>query len=125
MSDLVLHLRPEEKAVFDGLADDLKDGWKVEEETLEGAERSEELKMRSLMLKTRSDEVKDALDKAEDGISSELTAEAFFAMGTEALSSLIKTLLAEVKTDDDLKGVAELTQIRKALLESNVSPATA
>jgi hypothetical protein len=134
MADLSLYLRPEEKQIFDALDDDIKDGWKVEDETIEYSERPEELKMRSLMFKSDDENLIQSLEKARSaktaeevqGVFEELKSlpqsialEAFFTLGVSGLASFISSVLGSAKTDDDLQGVSELSMVRHALLESN------
>ena len=133
MSDLILHLRSEEQKVFEDLSEDIRDGWKVEKEELESFERPEELKMRSLMLSVQ-DEIKPLLEELQnsesmedaravlsslDSLPKSAVLEIFFSIGARGLSVLIHALLSSVRSDEDLGGVAELSQIRHALLESN------
>lgn len=138
MSKPVLHLRAEEKTLFDGLPDGLKDGWKVEEEKLENDERPEELDMRYRIARFDNPVVKDAVDSARKAKTPEefektassldisefppdLVAEFFFTIGTKLTGAIISYFLSQAKSDEDIEGIAGLTEIRHMLLEANAS----
>ena len=116
----------------------MKDGWKVEPETLESHERSEELEMRYRMasfddptLRKLCDDVKKAKDAREiEKIAETLdfsslphaqVAELFFVLGTRVLSAMIRFVLSNADSDEDLEGIAALTEIRHMLFEANTS----
>ena len=123
MAELVLHLRPEEKKIFDGFSSDLQNGWKVQAEELEDTERFEELAMRQRMFRSGDEVCQKMLQavtnakSADDckkvaaecdfaSLSREQAAELFFTIGTGGLSSLIKGALELADTDEDLAGIA-------------------
>lgn len=134
MAAPTLHLRPEEKKLFDALPAELKEGWKISAEKLQAEERPEELKMRRLMFRVEDPQAKQILGKMEtakfQGNLQELYAasrplpkatmfEVFFTLGVKALSAMLRGLLETAKTDEDLQGVMELSAVRHALMESN------
>jgi hypothetical protein len=138
MSQAVVHLRPEEREVFEGLSDELKDGWQVEEETLNANERPEELEMRYRMASLSDEACKKFCESAKEAKSTEEilkaaeqfdmsalpqheAAELFFTLGTKVLSAMILYLLQNTNADEDMEGVAGLTEIRHMLFESNAS----
>ena len=49
----------------------------------------------------------------------EQLAELFFVLGTRVISAMIQCLLSRVTTDEDLEGIAVLTNIRRMLKEAN------
>ncbi len=134
----VLHLRPNERKVFEGLSDSIQEEWKVDEETLESYERSEELEMRYRMasfddpaLQTLCEEVKRAKDARDiekiagtvdfSSLPHAQVAELFFILGTRVLSAMIRFTLERAESDEDLEGIAALTEIRHMLFEANTS----
>jgi len=132
----MLYLRQEEKKIFDALPEKLKEGWNVTEEKLNTYERPEEIKMRALMFKVEDPLAYKLLEKMKNteslGTLQELSAtfntfskatmlDIFFTLGTNVLSALLKGFLASTKADEDLKGIAELSAVRHALLESNAA----
>lgn len=54
-------------------------------------------------------------------LSQEDSAELFFTLGTGVMSAIILGALDAAESDDDIEGIASLTEIRHMLLESNVS----
>ncbi|HLC76358.1 MAG TPA: hypothetical protein VJB82_04570 [Candidatus Peribacterales bacterium] len=118
MIETTLYLRADEKKLFLNLSKDLQEGWKIAEETIDAYERPEELKMRSFMLRTKTKECKAAFEQYSH-LTKDLAAEALFTLGAEGISKLLLLFLSVVKTDEDIKGVAELSHIRHALLVSN------
>ena len=140
MADMTLHLRKEEAKIFHGLPKDLQDGWKVGEEKGTSDERPEELMMRYQMVSfsdpklqkligaARAAQTPEAFEKIASGfdfsaLSHEEMAEVFFTLGTRLLGKIIQTHLQEVKNDEDLQGIAALSEIRHLLLEANASVA--
>jgi hypothetical protein len=133
MASSILYLRPQEKKIFEKLSGELKEGWKVEEETVDHEERPEELKMRQLMFRVSDPEVKKTLESSTIESAQDLEKifnslqnfpkvqmmEIFFTLGSKALSAFLQGLLDQVKSDDDLQGIAELSHVRHALLKSN------
>jgi len=136
-----LYLWSDEKKLFDALSDELKDGWKVEGETLKEDEREEELAMRRSMFrcgdaacqqlvkaatsaKSAEDFERIVSDFDFSSLSQEQSAEIFFTLGTGVLSSLIEGALQLTESDEDLEGTAGLTEIRHMLLEANASVST-
>ena len=118
MTMMVLYLRADEQNAFFRLSKTVQDGWNIEEEKGYAFERPEERKMRSLMFHTKAKQCGDAL-KRGGNLTKDLTAEALFALGTNGLTTLLTELLTTVKTDEDIKGIAELSHIRHALFQSN------
>ena len=137
MSANTLKLRPNEKAIFDKLSDELKDGWQIEDEKLEAEETIEELKMRHDMFRGSETctKILDAMSGVKDeealkkaasemdfsSLAQEDAAELFFTLGTAAISAIIFGALEDADSDDDLEGIASLTEIRHMLFESNSS----
>ncbi|MBT3834856.1 hypothetical protein HOF56_01260 [Candidatus Peribacteria bacterium] len=137
MSANTLKLRPNEKAIFDKLSDELKDGWQIEDEKLEAEETIEELKMRHDMFRGSETckKILDAMSGVKDeealkkaasemdfsSLAQEDAAELFFTLGTTAISAIIFGALEAADSDDDLEGIASLTEIRHMLFESNSS----
>jgi hypothetical protein len=132
----LLHLRREEQSLFDALPDALKDGWKVKEETLSSFERPEELDMRYRMasfdhpacqeLVGKVKNMKDASDIEKivsefdiSSLSQVEMAELFFTLGTRVLSAMIRYTLQRTESDEDLEGIAALTEVRHMLFEAN------
>ncbi len=137
MQDLLLTAG--ERKIFDALSDSLKEGWTVRSEKIETFESPEELYMR-YKIAHFTDLVCVTLAKRAEGISSmaefekiastfdvsslphEQLAELFFVLGTRVISAMIQCLLSRATTDEDLEGIAVLTNIRRMLKEANVLP---
>ena len=135
MPELVLHLRPDEKEKFDALSDELKDGWKVEEEKLMHDDTPKKRSMRILLLRIRDQKLQSFVEEAKkENDASKLAslvhdtdlsdvndadiAELFFALGPEALSKIIMAMIGDIGSDEDIEGVAAITIIRNSLLTS-------
>ena len=138
MANLTLYLQANEKELFNALSEKLREGWTTEEETLTSDERPEELTMRYQMArfednglaefakgaataKTPEEFQKAAAEFDFTTLSQEQIAELFFTLGTKIMSKMIEHLLSKVENDEDLEGLAGLTQIRHMLLETNAS----
>lgn len=132
----VLTLTPDEKKIFDALSDALKDGWKVEKELpipldspIKRLTRFELLHLRDETLmrlaehakKTQeADEIVKFIQEADlSKVSHDDLTELFFAIGPSVLSQAIFDLLGKVKTDDELRDIGALADIRHSLLDSN------
>ena len=138
MPTTALQLRPEERKIFEGLSDGLRDGWQVTEEILSAFERAEELEMRYRMAsfdhpacQALVDGVKKAKNAAEiekvvsqfdiAALSQVQMAELFFTLGTRVLSAMVRYALQRAESDEDLEGVAALTEVRHMLFQVNSS----
>jgi hypothetical protein len=138
MSSPVLHLRPEERKIFNSFTDTLKDGWKVEEENRTYEDTAEHRQMRLSLLRVRDPKLLTFLTEAQKekspaalaelvhatdlaGVAESDLAELFFALGPATLSMIIEKLLREAKKDEDLADIAALTEIRHSLLSSMMS----
>lgn len=133
---MTLYLWPGEKQAFDGLPEELKRGWNVEEETLDAFERPEELRMRYQIAKFDDPSLRKLVHAAREaktpeefeGIAAafdfsalprERVAEIFFTLGTKLMGKMILHALLNVGSDEDLEGIAALAHVRHLLLEAN------
>jgi hypothetical protein len=134
----VLYLRREEKTVFDALRDALKNGWSVEDEPLTSDERPEELRMRYQMAKFEDADLQNLVQLAQESrtpeefektalkfdfakLPQEQIAEVFFMLGTKLMGKIISYGLQEASSDEDIEGIAALSNVRHLLLEANAS----
>ncbi len=132
----VLTLTPDEKKIFDALSDALKEGWKVEVELpipmdspAKRLTRFELLQLRDpalMKLAERAKKTQDADEIVQFVQEADLTkvsyddlTELFFAIGPSVLSQAIFDLFGTVKTDDELRDIGALADIRHSLLASN------
>ncbi len=137
MPPLTLRLRQAEQKIFQKLPDALRDGWNVESETLTSEERPEELRMRREITSFDDPKLQKIIDAARTAKTPEefertaksldLTtlpqddaAELFFVLGTALMGVIVTHLLTAATKDEDLEGIAALTEIRHLLLETNL-----
>ena len=131
-TNTTLYLLPEEAAVFAKLSDGLREGWEVKTEVATAFESAEVLKVRASM--ARFDLVPElkafveTLMKGGKPDSSKLKSipesalpEFFFTIGAQGVTALLRVLLAQTKTDNDVKGLAGFSHIRHDILETNAS----
>ena len=131
-----LLLTESERTIFDGLSEKLKEGWTVKTVKIHVFETSDELYMRykiahftdpvCVALAKNAQNAKSAqeFEKIASSIdlsrvSQEQLAELFFVLGVRVMSAMISYLLAHATTDEDLEGIAVLTNVRQMLQESN------
>jgi hypothetical protein len=128
-----LYLTADEKALFEKLPTDVKEGWPVEEEKGTAYETDDELRMRLLMLKEEQPKHQALLEKLADGsvktmeqagqflesLPPNFLFTIFFTLGARGMSKMLAAFLENVKSDADLDGISQITYIRHALLESN------
>lgn len=129
-----LYLTADERKLFDGLSEALKDGWKVEKEMQNSYESEKVLSMRARMAARESADVSHFFKKWDEAkgaanglpkLSNEQMLEFFFTLGATGISVFIDALLREMKTDDDIQGVAHLSFLRHRLLAINAATASA
>lgn len=134
-----LLLTASEQKIFDDLPETLREGWSREEEQWKAvSETPDQIRMRLHLVRLHDPKLQSFLLEAQknssvDAISSLILgtnlkgvgdadlAELFFALGPNALSQIITSLLASAKTDDDIASIESLTLIRHLLLASLVS----
>jgi len=131
-----LFLTAAESTLFQSLSTELKEGWSVENEKGGAEETPEELDLRHQMVsltdggfRTFIDALKEAKSpgdfdqaaskiRAED-LSPDVLAEMFFTLGTKVTSAFVEYLLTKIETDEDIEGLAGITQMRHMLYEVN------
>ncbi|MDD5623580.1 MAG: hypothetical protein PHI23_02635 [Candidatus Peribacteraceae bacterium] len=127
-----LFLTTEEQKAFSAVSASLREGWAVSAETQTSYETQEVLEMRAQISPLRRHpKVKELVEKVQAGtppdklslpeLSEEDIGEFFFMIGAKGISLLIASLLKEVKTDDDVRLLANLGEMRHKLLETNAS----
>ena len=130
-----VYLTAGEKSQFDSLSDELKEGWSIIDQAVDYKDTPERFKMRLSFLNVRDPKLlafKELLEKTknkaeaisllEDTDLSDIKqpelAQLFFTLGPDAVTSLIGGMLASVKNDKDIEGIAALSMIRNQLLKS-------
>jgi hypothetical protein len=130
-----LHLTKGERALFDKLPDNLREGWEVQDETRVFKDTPEKRRMRLELMRVSSPQLRDFQKKAPemktvdellaamDGVN--LSAlddddilQLYFAMGPGAVGALIVAHLSEAADDSAVEGVSALSLIRFGLLNS-------
>ncbi len=128
-----LYLTAAEQKIYDNLSDKLKEGWTMEQETAANAhfESDEVLRMRREM-STLSDHpaLKAFIEEFQNNpsktpqlpvLSDEIMGEFFFVIGASGMTPFIGSLLSTAANDDDIKGIASLSEMRHQLLLINAS----
>lgn len=133
MNANLLYLTAAEAARFEALAPDVRDGWVVEPETQTVYETPRQLRMRRHI--SRFDAQLDLRALAEradkngvesvtiDDIPEAILPQFCFMIGARGVEMLLGHAWEEVKTDEDLQGIAALSQIRHELLALNAQAA--
>ena len=134
------YLTADEKALFDTLPEEIKEGCNVEleERVFKDSERDAAMRrslaeFKSPKLAQFADQLR-AADSEEKGLeilgSVDLTdlpesdiADLFFVFGPDALGGIIQLLLHEASTAEDIAQIADLTEVRSGLFEAFL-PAT-
>ncbi len=127
-----LLLTATERPWFDRLSEELKDGWVVQEETLDAYETDEALRIRSHMARFDSyPQLKDMIAAVRsgkptkewnvDGVPEELLPTVFFTIGARGIAAMMSALLTQLRSDEDIRGLASLSAIRHDLLAANAS----
>jgi len=124
-----LYLTAEERTAFDAFSEDLREGWDVKEETSDAYETSDELNMRAHMasfpewMKELAEKIMEEKteDISLDAVPEEALPDLFFTIGAQGVSWLMGLFIKNVKTDEDLQGLAAFSQIRHELLLSNIA----
>ena len=131
-----LHLTPAEQAIFDRLPDEIRDGARVEPETITFVDsdahrdsRMRHLHLETPVLKEYQDQAATLRFTAEQlieqaqkldlsSISKKDVMELAFAWGPDVFTALIGEALPSVKTVQELQEIADLTDLRHGLLLS-------
>ena len=127
-----LYLTAQEKSLFDGLPDSIKQGWTVEAEKSDAYETPEVLRMRMQMVDLGKYPsalgILERLKNGEDlrninleGLSPDVLRELAFTIGAKGMAVLISRLLKSARTDKDIEGLAGMSLIRHEILEVNSS----
>ena len=129
---MVVYLTAEERAAFDALPADIREGWDVQEETLDCYESYAQLQMRyNLADFDMYPDMKNWAEKIQNGegidgfsvdhIDPVAQNELFFVMGARGMKTLIDTVLGDISDDEDVRALSELSTVRHKLLEINSS----
>jgi polysaccharide pyruvyl transferase CsaB len=130
-----LFLTATERAQYDALPSDIRDGWNVSDEILTYADTAQKqimrlslvrlhdpslVELRRKMSETKTQEDMLALVASMDVrlVNEDDLAELFFAIGPSMLSQLIQLLLSRVQSDKDMEGVTAISVIRHTILVS-------
>lgn len=131
-ANTTLYLTAEEKAVFDGLSDELKEGWSVgveeivyEDNPLKQRARYDVMNVQAPNLQDFKEKAKTASTKEEiDALASELDVstfndvditELFYALGPTSIGILISKALEETESDEDIQGILGMAALRHLL----------
>ena len=127
-----LYLTDEEKAVFNGLSNELKEGWTVENANIEYDETTQKQRIRFDVMNIQDpalqkfqEKIKEAKTKEEiEALASELDfsalnnvdlTEIFYALGPISIGILIEQLIGEVESDEDIQGILGMSVLRHLL----------
>lgn len=132
---MTLTLTADELALFQALPEELRKGWKTEEETLRFQDSESRRLTRLEFMKLTSPAMKglsDALGKAETNADIEAALkgvdftqlteqdgnELFFALGPDILSGIIAAFLANTKDANALEDLSDMCRMRHEILVS-------
>ncbi len=127
-----LTLTADEKKVYLTLPESLREGWQILDETQTSYETLEALEMRiEISPLRRHPLLQEYLKRFEKGesveklplpdLSQEDMGEFFFSIGARGMTELMKSVLGNVKTDDDIRLLSSIGEMRHKLLETNAS----
>lgn len=131
-ANTTLYLTAEEKAVFDGLSDELKEGWNVVVEEIDYEETPIKQRIRFDVMNVQSPGLQEFQEKAKavstkeeiETLASELDfsafndvdiTELFYALGPFSIGELITRFLGEAKADEDIQGILGMSALRHLL----------
>lgn len=128
----VLYLTQDEKKIFENLSEALREGWKIQDETINAYETDEQLAVRVSMADTdRWPELKKLMQEMKEGKEVNVTdiksipesamPELLFTIGARGVTMLIYALMQKAKDDQDIEGLAAFSMLRHDLLETNAS----
>ncbi len=134
----VLYLKDDERKAFDKLSADLKEGWRVEAETIvfKDDDKNRQVRLEIMQIsdptllafRKKAQNAKDAkefltlvdeLDLAT--VDEQDIGQLFFGLGPDAVTALMAAMLPDVQTDDDMQHFAAFSQLRHIILESLTS----
>ncbi len=135
-----LHLTQKERRVFEKLADSLREGWTVESETLTYDDTPPRQMMRLSLVRLHDPKLLALRKQAEKcrsieeaavlmagidlkDVNDDDIAALFFGLGPAVIDQLIAEELPRVKNDQELEGIAALSQIRHSILSALLSAA--
>lgn len=126
-----LYLTGAERKVFEQLPEQLREGWKVMDETSEAYESPEALSIRAEIASFKKDPaLKDYIEMLKEknldtiqlpDLQDESIADFFFAIGARGIAAFMDTLLLDIRNDEDIRGLAHLSTMRHTLLNINAS----
>jgi hypothetical protein len=128
-------LTSQEQALFEALPDTLREGWKVEPETVTHKDSEKQKKLRFMLFSAYAPHLRVLIHSLESAstdkemqkilmtadlkeLSDTALAEIFFTMGPNSLSLFIVAMLEQVKDDEELERIVSLSVIRHSLLRS-------
>lgn len=126
-----LYLTAEEKKLFDGLPDTLREGWVVEGEQIHFVDSDKHRITRAKLTKFRDprftkihteilnadspEKTLSMLETMDISMQDEDFVSLLFALGPDVISTFIHFLLTEVKSDKDVATISALSFIRHSL----------
>ena len=127
-----LYLTAKERSLFDGLDDELREGWTAEEEQIAYKESDERQKVRLSIMNIQDQRLQDFMKKSHTAKTSEdlLTmisdvdfsqmndsdlTEIFYALGPNTLSQLLSQLLWDATDDSHIEEIASISTMRHLL----------
>lgn len=131
----LLHCTPSERSLFDALPEALREGWKLKDETLsyQDSPKNREirfmiarfhdpklLEVRAKFTSVKTDEDFMALAASIDlsALSETDLGQILFALGPDAIGSLILAIFRTADSDEDLLMISHLSEARHELLQS-------
>lgn len=127
-----MYLTATEEVLWQKLPASLREGWEVTEEAHIAYERPEELRMRAHIASFQKHPAVQALTQklaggasveevSLDDIPEDVLPDVYFTMGAAGVKTLIGALLPRIQTDQDVEGLASLTEVRHELLAANAA----
>lgn len=133
----ILHLTDAERAIWQILKREIREGWAVEPENGNFRDSPERRRMRLHLVKLRDPKLLDFQEKAKKtgtvdaltvlmmstdlkGVNDADLAELFFAIGPGSIGRVVESMLKAAMTDEDIEGVAALTTIRRSLYQAMI-----
>ncbi len=127
-----IFLTPDERAAFETLPADVREGWSVQDETLDAYESVRQIAMRYGMADFgMHPSVKDIVEQILQGaapdtvslahVGPDIQKEFYYMIGARGVRALMQTIASGMRTDEDVEAYAALSVVRHKLLELNAS----
>ncbi len=127
-----LFLYSDERAAFDALPEDVREGWSAQDETSDAYESVRQIAMRYGMADFgMHPSVKDVMEQIQKGIAPDkvslahigpdIQKEFYYMIGARGVRALMQSIMPTMRSDEDVEAFAALSVVRHKLLELNAS----